>query len=207
MYVDGKSRTEIAEYINGTGFLRKKKNAKQLTRAHVDYILKNPIYVGDRHLQKQAPKNYMSHKPDPSQPYQSYYLNDTHEGIVSREIWDKVQQMLGEEEQLRKLGVKPKKDSHFLYGKIFCGECGAPMKRRTLPYNGEKVASWKCDERIKGNGCKNEVMKEDELIHMICEQLCISEEGDLEMHKDEIGRIILREKKVDVVLSESRENI
>lgn len=66
-----------------------------------------------------------------------------------------------------RIGGRP----HFLYGKLFCGECGEPMTRRTL--NGPKGIKhkvWTCrgrHEGRKGNGCKCRNIKENELIAAI----------------------------------------
>ena len=56
----------------------------------------------------------------------------------------------------------------FLYGKTFCGSCGAPMTRRTLTgYRGEKYKAWECREHHlgrAGNGCKGRNIRETELM-------------------------------------------
>ena len=71
-----------------------------------------------------------------------------------------------------RIGGRP----HFLYGKLFCGECGEPMTRRTL--NGPKGIKhkvWTCrgrHEGRKGNGCKCRNIKENELIAAISKKMC-----------------------------------
>lgn len=53
------------------------------------------------------------------------------------------------------------------YGKLYCGECGAFYKRRTLTSkNGALYKAWNCTERQKGkngNGCKCRTVKEEAL--------------------------------------------
>lgn len=206
-YGSGERMGEVAETLNRRGF-RRKKSHKKLTRNHVSYILKNPIYVGDRHFQKQAPKNYMTHKPDWTQEYDSYYMKDLHEGIISRELWDKVQERLGREAALFAAGVKVRKDSHFLYGKVFCGACGLQMKRKEVTSGGEKVTVWKCAARLKGkqgNGCKNDIVRERSLLEMICVKLEIDADtyeeriAELEIRADEIDKIIITGKDIEVL--------
>ncbi len=205
-FASGVGMAQIAENINRTGY-RRGKSLKKLTRAHIVYILKNPIYVGDRAFQKAAPKNYMTHKPDWSQGYQSHYAKETHEGIISRALWNLVQQRLEEAETLFEEGVKVRKDSHFLYGKVFCGECGSQMRRKEVTSGGNILTVWKCADRLKGkqgNGCKNEIIREEHLLKMICAKLevdvgayeeCVAE---LERRADAIDRIIITGKDIEI---------
>ena len=137
-------------------------------------MLKTVIYVGDRHLQQQAPANYMTHKPDYSKPYTSKYIRNDHEGIIDRRLWDAVQKRRNDIEEMKQAGINMKAHSHFLYGKVFCAECGSPMIRKTLMYKGERTKVWKCKEREKGkngNGCLNDVIPESEIIKAIEEAL------------------------------------
>lgn len=61
----------------------------------------------------------------------------------------------------------------------FCASCGAPYKRRTLPHKrveGETVYHkvWNCRERQKGpkgNGCRNNFIREEELLRKVSDQL------------------------------------
>lgn len=65
--------------------------------------------------------------------------------------------------------------THFFYGKVFCGECGEPMTRRTLRgYKGERYKAWTCRDRHKGrrgNGCMCRTIRETDLITAICVQM------------------------------------
>lgn len=60
----------------------------------LEYILRNEIYKGDKLIQKQAPRNLYTKKPDENINYNSYYIEDDHEPIVSKELWQKVQDRL-----------------------------------------------------------------------------------------------------------------
>lgn len=209
-YAAGESMTAIAENINRRGF-RRKKSLKKLTRDHICYILKNPIYVGDRFFQKQAPKNYMTHKPDWSQAYDSYRVKNTHEGIVDRALWDTVQKRIEREQELNKSGVRVRKDSHFLYGKIFCGECGLQMRRKQVILAGEKTAIWKCADQFKGkqrSRCRNDTIKEEALLEILCTRLAITAErfadraAELQNRAGEIDRVTIKGKKIEVMLAQ-----
>lgn len=181
---------------------------------HEDYYITDHHELGDRLLQKQAPKNYLTHKPDWLQAYESHYVKDTHEGIVRRELWDAVQSRLERANELTSFGAQCRTDSHFLYGKIFCGVCGHPMKRKTVNATRpredgtvDKIAVWKCADRLngsKGNGCKNDILKEDELIEMVCCELDINT-AELEEGAERIDRIIVTGGQVEVFTFAAKE--
>ena len=89
----GGSMANIAEKLKTQGVIGR--NGKALTRAGVKYILTNETYVGDKLLQKRAPKDLLTKQPDKNAQFESRYLVDDHEAIIDRETWDKVQRKLG----------------------------------------------------------------------------------------------------------------
>ncbi len=96
----------------------------EFSSSQISFILQNEVYVGDRRLQKNPPKNYMTKKPDKTKAYDSYYFKNAHEGIVSRDLWNQVQKRM---------------HSPF-EGLIFCGVCGEPLHRRKR----QKRIVWTC---------------------------------------------------------------
>ena len=143
----------------------KSKSGNPLSRNAILYILKNETYKGDKLLQKQPPRNFITKKPDPTIPFESNYLKNDHEAIVSRDVWDAAQAKLEENKKIREVVGHRGGQPHFLYGKVFCGECGAPMTRRTVNGpGGEKIKTWICREKRKGSGCKGRNVKEEELL-------------------------------------------
>ena len=169
--VEGKSCWEISKRLREDGILGKQ--GKPLTPEGVKYILSNETYVGDRILQKQAPKNLLTKRPEKNVEYDSYYLKDDHEAVIDRKTWETVKEKMETRRKEIDAGVKYHGSrSHFLYGKVFCEKCGAPMTRRTLRCsskreNKETYKAWTCKERHlgrKGNGCRNRNAREDELL-------------------------------------------
>lgn len=151
-----------------------------MNKGTISRILHNETYVGDKLLQKKAPRNYLTKKPDPNVEHESNYLTDDHEAIVDRDTWKKVQAKLEVGRKQRESGWTPIGNSHFLYGRIFCANCGVPYSRRTFRESqkkdeeGSTYKVWCCRERVKGkkgNGCKNSIIREEMLLEMICIQL------------------------------------
>ena len=130
-------------------------------------MLANEIYSGDRLLQKKAPVDYITKKPDISIEFKSFYIRDDHEPSVDRTLWYTVQRRLNREKDAREKGVNKRESSHFLYGIIFCGECGAAYTRKTVRgISGVRQKIWKCRERLSGS-CKGAIITEDELLWRI----------------------------------------
>lgn len=165
------------------------------------YMISNETYVGDKCLQKKAPVDYLTKKPDPNRKAMSNYLYDDHEAIIDRETWDKAQAILKERKELAKTGVyKTNREHHFLYGKVFCGECGAPFLRRT--FNGSTpYKAWNCRNRQKGKGkikCGNRFIREEQLLNQIQEELGWSD-MDQERFQKEVSRVLVFANHIEVI--------
>ena len=163
MFLQGSNVEEIIRRLTGMGVMTR--NDTPLGRNGILYILRNEAYKGDKQLQKRPPKNFITKKSDPTIPFESKYLENDHEAIVSRSVWDAVQRKLEENKAIEEVVGHRGGQPHFLYGKVFCGECGAPMTRRTVNGpGGGKIKTWICREKRKGSGCKGRNVKEEELL-------------------------------------------
>ncbi len=196
-YIAGQNYTKIARALNEKG-VRTLRNS-DFTFEAVRYIISNETYVGDKHLMKQPPTDYLTHKPDKNAEYKDYYLTDDHEGIVTRAVWDTAQARIKREAEERKAGIMRGGYHHFLYGRVFCGECGSPYKRRTVTGGGQRYKAWNCRERqkgAKGNGCKCRIVKEDDLIAEICNEL--GWDVDEDRLEAEVQRVTVWDDRVEV---------
>lgn len=163
LFLQGKSIEEIRRMLAGIGVTTKK--GTMISHNDILYILKNETYKGDKLLQKTHPKDLITKKPDPTIPFESNYLENDHEAIVSRDVWDAVQAKLEANKKVEEVVGHRGGQPHFLYGKVFCGECGAPMTRRTVNGpGGAMIKTWICREKRKGSGCKCRNVKEEELL-------------------------------------------
>lgn len=171
LYASGKGIADICNQLNLQG-IHRKTVGEPFTHQVIQKILSNETYVGDKKLQKDAPKDFLTKKPDKEKEYITNYVSDDHEAIISRDTWDKVQLRLKDEKIERDYRVRHCSRSHEYYGKVFCGCCGSPYQRRMKNTNSPNPAVpkysfvWECKERIKGhkgNGCKNVIIKEETL--------------------------------------------
>lgn len=100
-FLNGQTCREIA---NGLAKMkiRTLHGKEQFSPETIRYMLSNETYVGDKLLQKQPPRDYLTKKPDFNQDFHSYYLKDDHDAIVTWETWTKVQAILKQKESNKK---------------------------------------------------------------------------------------------------------
>ena len=176
-YAAGKPMRDIINQLEKRG-AKRLRSKKPYTASSIYYILKNEMYVGDRKLQKQPHTDYKTKKPKMGEEYQSYYVPDDHEGIISRELWEAAQKRLKKEEARKEKGIYASSREHFMHGIIFCGECGMPFTRRTINYHGKVQKVWKCKGRLKDpKSCKNDVISEEELFQKLSDIMHFSWKG------------------------------
>ena len=90
----------------------------------IQRILTNQMYVGDMVQGTRSVINYRNHKLKPKSKEEWVIVRNTHEAIISREDFDKVQNML----QLNKKDyIKPFR-IYVLGGLVKCGDCGAVLE-------------------------------------------------------------------------------
>ena len=90
----------------------------------IQRILTNQMYVGDMVQGTRSVINYRNHKIKPKSKEEWVIVRNTHEAIISREDFDKVQNML----QLNKKDyIKPFR-TYVLGGLVKCGDCGAVLE-------------------------------------------------------------------------------
>ena len=103
------------------------------TQVQIRQILDNPIYLGKLAMMRVTSVSYKNHKKVRKDPSEWVVTEDTHEAIISQELWDKVR----EAEKAVSHGKRDGKGvTQPLSGMLFCPDCGYKMKaagrKRTL---------------------------------------------------------------------------
>lgn len=103
------------------------------TQVQIRQILDNPIYLGKLAMMRVTSVYYKNHKKVRKDPSEWVVTEDTHEAIISQELWDKVR----EAEKAVSHGKRDGKGvTQPLSGMLFCPDCGYKMKaagrKRTL---------------------------------------------------------------------------
>lgn len=111
---------------------RQNRNWTTFTVAH---ILDNPVYMGDM---VQGKSKTIEHKQQDAPPEDYIIVRNTHEAIVSREMFEAVRQIRSAvREEYKQKPIEPYTENIFK-GKVFCPHCGKPLhrqraKRKTKP--------------------------------------------------------------------------
>jgi len=147
MAVEGISVSEILNWLNTSDILPPKRyfhsiglaTDKDIDGKHIHWnkggiytILKNRVYCGDMVQGKFSTKSHVQ-KSVPKSDW--IIVEDTHDGIISRELFDKVQAIWSNSPQSKRT---PFSENIFLR-KVFCGHCGMSLKRRN---NGKKEVKY-----------------------------------------------------------------
>lgn len=133
-------------------------------RHTIESILQNEKYYGAALLQKTFCVDYRTKTMRKNQgELPMYYVENGHEGIVTKEIFDAVQEKLSMPEE--NIGAIYRRNlNHDLSGKLFCGDCSSyysPIPIHSTTYND---LVWKCSNRhLKGFPCKTPYLYEEML--------------------------------------------
>ena len=117
MRLAGMGQVAITQELNRQGILPR--DGKPWTVHRVRYILSNERYIGDSLFQKKYIADPLSHRSVRNHGERDqYYFRDTHEGIISREAFQKVQ------ESFPGQASPQKKEPHLFVHLIQCSQCG-----------------------------------------------------------------------------------
>lgn len=208
--VDGYSFDAIAQRLNGMGVLSpmeyKRSNGENFctgfrTKARgkwsavaVRRILMDESYIGTLVQGKSERVNYKVKKSVVKPADEWVRIPNAHEAIVSRDLFDVVQQLLKTDCR----SSSGKDTSHLYSGILYCGDCGEPMTRRVNRYKGNTRVYFICSNYNKNRKCSRHSILEDDLdklvlygiksrIELILEQMTvIAGVKDLDMRYDDI---------------------
>ena len=141
MRSQGMSPRAIAEQLNSEnvpipsdyrckklGIENKKYTRHLWTHVPVRGILDNPIYLGKLAMMRVTSVSYKNHKKVRKDPSEWIVTENTHEPIISQELWDKVREVeiaVSHGKRSNAGSLKP------LSGMIFCPDCGYKLKAGT----------------------------------------------------------------------------
>ncbi|TQI66168.1 recombinase family protein [Clostridium sp. KNHs216] len=139
-FLDGTSKNAIVRSLNERGILcpSEYKKSKGLNYQNpsgserplwsaktISDILKNRLYIGDMVQGRQRVKSYKIHTQEQVPENEWYIVENTHEPIIERLIFEKVQELLK-----RDTRTAPQKKKLYLFsGFLRCADCGKAMSR------------------------------------------------------------------------------
>ncbi len=156
LFLSGTSIRDIKEYLEQNN-IRNVDGEVKWARNAINSILTNEKYCGDVLLQKTYIDDCINKKVKKNTGQLPMYLvQNHHEGIISREIFDAAQAELAR----RNAGKSPSKKNaptgrsrysskYALTDGLYCGECGTRYQRCTWRnHDGSKRIVWRCVSRV-----------------------------------------------------------
>lgn len=125
-YLSGESQERIAQWVTTLGIPTRDGNP-HWQRTSITYILRNEKYIGNSLLQKRYTTDTLPFiKKRNYGAKDQYFLEESHAAIISREVFEKTQQLLN---QRAAKVVTEKREENPLAKKVICAKCGDTCKR------------------------------------------------------------------------------
>lgn len=155
----GMSSHKIADQLNAEGIaspskycmekygiVGKRKNFGLWSVCPINSILKNPTYLGHMAQQRYSSISYKNHKRYMRDESEWVVVENTHEAIISQELWDKVREV----EKSVSQGKKTKRGyTHPLSGFLYCADCNGKMKLNYINRNGVLDFNFNCGNHMR----------------------------------------------------------
>ncbi len=154
-YVRGELPSVIVKDLNRRG-IRTLEGAIWRTN-RLNQIVSNVFYTGNTLLQKLYVPNHLDKKQVKNKgELPQYYIENSHEPIVSMDVFQKVQEIKAQRRYKKKPDTK-----HVFSGKIICGICGANFNRK----HDRGKHKWQCCtyRRDGVKGCNSKQIPEETL--------------------------------------------
>jgi len=154
-YLEGASMLKIARGLEADGILNGAGRDKWHT-SNINQILRNEKYIGDALLQKTYTTDFLTKTRVKNHGIvPQYYVENSHEAIIPREIFMQVQ-----EELIRRRIVHTSPNGknrtfsciHLFSNMIICGNCGEVFRRVHWNNRGKKSVVWRCVSRLENTG-------------------------------------------------------
>ena len=174
---------------------RKNNDTVYWTTSQIGSILKNAVYCGDMVQSKQRNLSYKIHKRVKVPREDWIIVKDTHEPIIERELFDKIQNIIfSRDSRIAKTG-----ELTMFAGHLKCFDCKRGMTRNASPSKkyelevGKKRYIYYCNTYVRKshNLCSKHAIRSDKLEEMVFEAI-----------KFHIGLIIDIEKTIKKITKE-----
>ena len=156
-FVDGDSFYKISKYLNSTG--KRTKNNNKFESRSVEYILKNPVYIGKLRWNPKGKTHRNFDDPD------IIISTGKHLPIIDDELFKAAAQRIHEIEKNKHHRARPENELRSpLSGILKCSECGGNMVFVKPHY-------YKCGNYIKGRCDTSQHVNADVVLKAVLERL------------------------------------
>jgi len=167
-YLDGKGYAAIAQGIQADG-IKTVVGKTTWWDSTIRGILENEKYYGELLLQKTVTTDYLTKKRVDNKNLEPMYrIEDNHEAIITREMFDLVQLERKRRFEItrgKNLDRRKYSNKYGFSGKLYCEKCGKTLKRRhwNIGTKSEKIV-WLCNSYIKGvENCPSKAVNDTDL--------------------------------------------
>lgn len=204
LYLSGASINELARDMTNEKI--EKKNGYQWHYCTIAYILTNEKYIGDTLLQKTfktdtLPFQKRKNKGEKDQ----YYVHESHQAIITREVFERVQKILKEKSKYYNKNKEQK--TYPLSKSIICEECGSFFIRRTSKEN----VVWSCYSHERGKeNCPAKRYREDDIYKAylrMFNKLYTNRKVVLQQMLTQLDYVIKYKKRTNEIIQEHNRNI
>lgn len=203
-YLQGASLKQIGDGLMENGILTGAGKPKWRPET-VKKILKNEKYIGDALLQKTYTVDVLTKKRVKNNGIvPQYYVENSHEPIIPRELFMQVQ-----EEMVRRANLRGGKDGkkrvysskYALSSIVYCGQCGDIYRRVHWNNRGYKSIVWRCVSRLeeKGSECTAPTINEETLQTAVVKAI-----NELLANKEPFLQAL--QKNIATILNEENDN-
>lgn len=161
--------SQIARYLTEHGY-QTNKGSTEWKPGSIIKILNNEKYVGDLVQKKTYTPDFLTHAKRANRGEVPHVtIENHHEGIVSREIWNLAQERLRQSNKHKKGGSHSNR--YVFSGKIKCGECGSAFVGRfKYRKDGTKIRRWSCGRATSGGRAAcgvGKLLRDDDAMQML----------------------------------------
>ena len=173
LYLKGYGMKRIVNYLHDANIVNpsgyKKSKRKDINKigffwstSSISKILDNQVYCGDLVQGKSRNISYKIHKGIKKPKEEWDIVKNTHEPIIDRDIWEKVQEI---RKKATKEFVKIPKEENLFSGKLKCHECGYALRRMYM----KNRIGYNCSTYMDRSNkiCKNHYISEEELKRIV----------------------------------------
>jgi len=176
LYLEGFTVYKIKHYLNSIEI--PSPMGSTWRESCIDSMLRNEKYKGDALLQKTITVDFLTKKRKINEgEAPQYYLDDAHPAIVSKEVWNLVQ------EEMARRGNCESKYSYTatLAGKIVCESCGGFYGLKSSKRSGVLYGMfWRCNNYYT-NECESMSLREETI-----DDFCKLAIGDLFLYYEDV---------------------
>ena len=147
LYANGVRQREIALILAEKGI--RTRYGKKPENRWVDYMLHNHCYIGKIRWCPDGTKSVSKRKLDNEN---IMIVDGHHKPLISMELWDKVQKMLGDQKKAYpKYAKRDQPIQYMLKGLVRCGACGGAIAMASAVSGKSKVHTMQCCNYSRGS--------------------------------------------------------